>query len=367
MLRRSEEQLRAADRLTRSVLDAVTEQAVIGTDLRGVIDVWNPGAEALLGRPAAEVQGLRRVEELFLPEEVDAWREQTGGGPDPFSVLVEPARAGADVREWTFVRADGSRLPVEVAITPRPGAEGQTVGYIFVAADMTRAQEAARLKDQFVGSISHELRTPVGSILGYLELLRDDPLTEEQLRYVGVAERNAHRLLRLVGDLLFTAQVEAGSFSLERTRVDLVEIVRGALESAGPAAAAAGVGLVAELPDGEVVLSADPVRLGQVCDNLLSNAIKFTPRDGTVTASVRPVEGAVLLSVRDTGLGIPAAELDQLFGRFFRASTATRNAVPGVGLGLTITRAIVVAYAGSVAAASEEGTGTAFTVTLPLD
>ncbi|HEX3679640.1 MAG TPA: ATP-binding protein, partial [Galbitalea sp.] len=110
----------------------------------------------------------------------------------------------------------------------------------------------------------------------------------------------------------------------------------------------------------------DAVRLGQVCDNLNSNAIKFTPRGGTVTVSLSRSEKDAVVTVRDTGMGIPESELDQLFARFFRATTATRNAVPGVGLGLTITKAIVTAHHGEMGVTSEEGVGTEFTVTLPL-
>ena len=119
-------------------------------------------------------------------------------------------------------------MAVQVAATPRLDENGHRVGFIFVATDMTQAREFARLKDEFVGLISHELRTPLSSILGYLELMRDDedaPLSEEQLQYLGVAERNAHRLLRLVGDLLFTAQVESGRFPLDIKDVELGAVV----------------------------------------------------------------------------------------------------------------------------------------------
>src|ERR1019366_1737321 len=119
--------------------------------------------------------------------------------------LVESARLGdAESREWTYVRSDGTTFPVSLSVTKRVDEAGETTGYLFVAADVTQAREVSRLKDEFVGLISHELRTPLSSILGYLELLRDDdtnPLSEEQEQYLGVAERNAHRLLRLVGDL----------------------------------------------------------------------------------------------------------------------------------------------------------------------
>ena len=124
---------------------------------------------------------------------------------------------GSDVRDWTYVAADGQQRTVSVAITPRTDDQGAHAGWNFVGTDMTEARATERMKDQFVSLISHELRTPLTSILGYLELVLEDeeqPLTDEQRSYLTTVERNAHRLLRLVGDLLFTAQVDAGRFTL---------------------------------------------------------------------------------------------------------------------------------------------------------
>lgn len=376
-LSENEDRLRAADRLTRSVLDAVTEQSVIGSDVTGLIDVWNPGAEKMLGLKASQTQGRRYVHEFHVETELLGRSRELNYPPGEtvlnpgFSALVESARLGkAEVRQWTYVRADGTTLTVELAVTRRVDDQGATVGYIFVATDVTQALEVSRLKDEFVGLISHELRTPLSSIIGYLELLRDedeDPLTPAQLQYLGVAERNAHRLLHLVGDLLFAAQVEAGSFRLDEMEVELVEILDASLATARPIADNAGVVLVRDFSHADAVsVTGDPVRLGQAIDNLVSNAVKFTPRGGTVTLSLELEGNSVVLSVRDTGLGIAASELDQLFSRFFRATTATANAVPGVGLGLTITKAIVTAHHGQMGVESEEGVGTCFRVILPL-
>jgi signal transduction histidine kinase len=143
-------------------------------------------------------------------------------------------------------------------------------------------------------------------------------------------------------------------------------IITAAVESARPVAESAGVSLNEVLPDAAAVVYGDPLRLGQAVDNLISNAVKFTPRGGTVTVALGLSGDSATITVSDTGIGIPAAELDQLFGRFFRASTATRNAVPGVGLGLTITKAIVNAHGGEMGVHSEEGVGTTFSLTLPL-
>ena len=375
-LESNEVQLRAADRLTRSVLDAVTEQSVIGTDLTGLIDVWNPGAKVMLGLAPVEAQGKRYVFDFHLAEELDARSRELNYPPGAtvlnpgFSALVESARLGrAEVRDWTYVRDDGSQISVSLAVTPRVDDHGETVGYIFVGTDVTHALESSRLKDEFVGLISHELRTPLSSILGYLELMRDDeesPLSAEQLQYLGVAERNAHRLLGLVGDLLFTAQVSSGKFPLTISTVNLGEVISAAVISAEPVAIRAGVELLIELPVDALSVRGDSVRLGQACDNLVSNALKFTPRGGRVTVSLESRGHSAVVMVRDTGIGIPESELDQLYARFFRASTATRNAVPGVGLGLTITKAIVTAHEGELDVESEEGVGTAFIMSLPL-
>lgn len=374
----NEARLKTANRLIQSIWNAVTEQSVIGTDLDGLIDVWNPGAEKMLGLTEKQVlDGRHHITDLHLPSELaerlqdmDA-RFTTVATTDEFSALVDTVRAGsADVRDWTYVRPDGKRVVVQVAATPRLDENGHRVGFIFVATDMTEAREFARLKDEFVGLISHELRTPLSSILGYLELLRDDdedPLSEEQLQYLAVAERNAHRLLRLVGDLLFTAQVESGRFPLDIKDVELSSVVSASVESARPAAANAGVTLVAEVPDHTVAVRGDTLRLGQAVDNLVSNALKFTPSGGTVTVALRSDGSQAVIAVTDTGIGIPAVELSQLSQRFFRASTATRNAVPGVGLGLTITKAIVTAHGGRLDIASEEGVGTSISIVLPVE
>jgi signal transduction histidine kinase len=232
------------------------------------------------------------------------------------------------------------------------------------------AQEAERVKEEFFALVSHELRTPLSSIVGYVELLveetEDEALTDaERQRFLEIVERNARRLQRLVGDLLFVARLEAGKLDLQKTDVDLSQTARDSVEAARRQAERGGVKLSEEIVDG-LALHGDPDRLGQVMDNLLSNALKFTPDGGEVGLRLFALDGTAEVEVWDTGIGIPADEQARLFERFFRATTATEAAVPGVGLGLSITRAIVESHGGRLSFTSTEGKGTTFRIELPL-
>ncbi len=230
-----------------------------------------------------------------------------------------------------------------------------------------RLRELDRLKDELVAVVSHELRTPLTSILGYLELIRDDAteLSDEHRSFLDVVDRNARRLLSLVGDLLFVARFDAGGLDLELEDVDLPAVARECVEAQTPRAEKAGV--VLELESDEVLpIRGDRARIAQLFDNLVSNAIKFTRSGGRVDVRVAEDDGAAVITVADTGIGIPAGEQGRLFERFFRSSTASSEAIQGTGLGLTIAKAIAEGHHGSISASSEEGVGTTFTVELPL-
>ena len=353
-----------------SVIDSATEQAIIATDATGRIEVFNAGAERLLGHSQGTVVGRLRLVDLHLADEV---LTRTGEAPGAdlqaalLDALVAPRRGPAGAAtDWTYVRADGSHVTVHPAVTRRTEPDGSVAGYVVVATDVTAEREAARLKDQFVGLVSHELRTPLTAVLGYVELLLDgtEELTDDQREYLDIIDRNARRQLRLVSDLLLSAQVDAGTFAISPTDVDAAVVARASLASAAPSAGAAGVTLADDVRPAP--LRADAVRLGQAIDNLVSNALKFTPSGGTVRVSVEPGDdGGAVVAVSDTGIGIPPDELAHLTERFYRASTATRRAIPGVGLGLSITRAVVEAHGGTVRIASTVGEGTTFTLVLP--
>ena len=383
-------QLRDKERQYRELLDSfeslwssITAQAVIATDCSGTVTAWNPGAVRLLGLSVDEALAGVRIDRFFsssvlslLAEDHPGSPAQADARPEGYTELPRGiqglfARADADQAadgDLEIVTAGGTTVPARVTVSPHRDGAGAQQGYLFVLTDETRAVEVARMKDEFVGMISHELRTPLSAIIGFLDLLQNDPgqpLTEDQQEFVGIIERNAQRLLNLVGDLLFTAQVESGRFPLDRDDADVAELVRSAVSSARPHAQREGIELVADVGSDDIPVFIDAGRVGQAIDNLLSNAIKFTPAGGTVTARVRQLDGGVELSIADTGIGIPEDEQGMLFTRFFRASTATRNAVPGVGLGLTITRAIVLAHGGTMDVTSQEGVGTEFRFILP--
>jgi signal transduction histidine kinase len=383
-------QLRDKERQYRELLDSfeslwssITAQAVIATDRGGTVTAWNPGAVRLLGLSVDEALHDVRIDRFFSTAVLSMLAADNAEPPHPgeglppgyavlapgIKALFAQADAGATVDgDVEVITAGGTAVPARVTVSPHKDGAGAQQGYLFVLTDETRAVEVARMKDEFVGMISHELRTPLSAIIGFLDLLQNDPgqpLTEDQQEFVGIIERNAQRLLNLVGDLLFTAQVESGRFPLEREEADVAELVRSAVASAGPHAQREGIELIAEVGADAVPVFVDAGRVGQAIDNLLSNAIKFTPRGGKVTARVRSVDGGVEFSIADTGVGIPEDEQGMLFTRFFRASTATRNAVPGVGLGLTITRAIVLAHGGTMEVTSQEGVGTEFRFLLP--
>jgi signal transduction histidine kinase len=230
-----------------------------------------------------------------------------------------------------------------------------------------RADELIRLRDDFVAVVSHELRTPLTSIIGYLELIMDDDpgsLSAEQTSYLAVVERSTRRLVDLVGDLLVVAEADRGVLALDMQDVDLGQLARDAVEAARPVADASEVGLtLVGKPSG--TMQGDPKRLGQMLDNLVSNALKFSASGGLVTVSAARGDGGAVFEVSDTGDGIAEADQAHLFEPFFRSSSVHARSVPGTGLGLTITKAIVDAHNGSIEVESSPGAGTTFRVVIP--
>jgi PAS domain S-box-containing protein len=328
-----------------------TDDSITATSLDGTILSWNPASERLYGYTAEEMVG-NRIHRIIEPERhavVDETLAAIGRG-----VLVEP-------HEATGVRKDGTIMPVALTVSLVRGQDGVVRGISTIARDISdrraavaerdallselaeqndRLRELDGMKDDFVASVSHELRTPLTSIRGYLELVREDGgLSPEQDRMLGIVDRNADRLLGLVTDLLFIAELDAGNLHLNATPVGLVAVAAESVEAASPRAQAAEIQLNLEADD-PVVVPGDRTRLAQVFDNLISNAIKFTPAGGRVDVRVFRWDASAVVEVSDTGTGIPEDERLHLFERFFRTSGAIRAAVPGTGLGLAIVGAI---------------------------
>jgi len=252
--------------------------------------------------------------------------------------------------------------------SPVTDEEGRLAGRVWTLREVTRERELERLKDEFVATVSHELRTPLTSMRGFLEMLRDGesgPLTEEQERFLAIIQRSTERLQRLVGDLLFVARLDARGLELELARVQLDEVVAECVESNGAAARLRTIDLRHETR-GHVEVRADAERISQLTGNLISNALKFTAEGGSVTARTFSEGGLAVLEVEDTGVGIPEEEQERVFERFFRSTTATRQAIPGTGLGLVIARAIAEAHGGRITVRSRPGNGSCFRVELPL-
>ena len=243
-------------------------------------------------------------------------------------------------------------------------AEAETAQRLL-AEQNARLREADRLKDEFVALISHDLRTPLTSITGYVELALEEDLNDDARGFLEVVSRNTERLLALVNDLLFVARLQTGEMALEPAEVDLGDVVRDSVRSMEPRAAAKRVTLTCEVEDVPTT-SIDRGRVLQVLDNLLSNAVKFTPAGGGVHVSLGGDADRLAVEVADTGMGIAPEDQRRLFERFFRAENAVQQQVPGTGLGLYISRAIAEAHGGALTVRSELGRGSTFRLELPL-
>jgi signal transduction histidine kinase len=234
----------------------------------------------------------------------------------------------------------------------------------LLEAQNERLVEADRMKDEFVALISHDLRTPLTSIMGYVELTLDEELGTDARSFLEVVARSSQRLLRLVDDLLFVARLQSGRLEIAPTRLDLTEIAAQAAQEARGRADAKGLELVVDM-NGAVPVDVDRGRVFQLLDNLISNAIKFTLDGGRVEIRVSRGDDAVL-EVCDTGIGFTEQEAARVFERFYRTEGAVERQVPGTGLGLFIAHAIADAHGGRISAHPRDGGGAIFRVELPL-
>ena len=242
--------------------------------------------------------------------------------------------------------------------------DGAFAGSVIVFSDVTDLVNALAGKDDFVSNVSHEFRTPLTSILGYVELLLDDDdgLAESHREPLNIIRRNSQRLLGLVSDLLTS---RSGQLIVSPQAVDVAELVRASISAALPRAAAANVRLQADTPE-RMDAHVDSVRMSQVLDNLVSNAIKYSPDGGDVVVSLEAEDSTLVCRVSDTGMGMSEKDQAEVFTKFFRTSNVRNTSIPGVGLGLPISKAIVEAHGGSIHVRSTPGEGTTFTVKVPI-
>ena len=311
-----------------------------------------------LGLPDAEgLTGMRRLLDLAPAVPVVVLT-----GVDDDEVGLDAVKEGAQ-DYLVKARSDGPLIARAI----RYAIERKLVE-LELADRAEQIQAFAERQRDFVASASHELRTPLTSILGYLEIVLEDEGADfsEQRPHIEVAYRNSRRLLSLVEDLLTVNKVESGNLGLHLDDVPISELVRAAEEVGMGLCARAGLNLRIEPPASEVLVRADRARLVEVLDNLIGNAVKFTAAGGTVALETRVEAGRIALTVSDTGIGIAAADLPNVFDRFFRSPDTVRMAIPGTGLGLAIARSLVELQGGDITVTSRVGTGTTFTVTLPL-
>ena len=254
------------------------------------------------------------------------------------------------------------RVRGTVAALRRAGRPAGTLATFTEAA----AGPPTDITTQFVATVSHELRTPLTSIISFLELIRseDDRLSPDGVHFLDIIQRNANRLLRLVGDLLLLSRIESGTSPPELAGVSLPEVAADAVRNAAPAAAGYGVTLKADAGPGPELLG-DHLALSQVLDNLIANAVKFSHPGDTVWVRASWADDQWRIDVADQGIGIPPDEMDRLFQRFVRASNARTSGRPGTGLGLSVVKAIVDLHGGQVMVDSALEQGTTFSIFLP--
>ncbi|MET0646658.1 MAG: PAS domain S-box protein [Pyrinomonadaceae bacterium] len=306
----------------------------------------------------------------------DAWGEAREGGT-PYEVELRYRRADGECR-WFLARALPVRDPegrigawfgTSVDIEDRKRAEAEREELLEREREArAEAEQANRLKDDFLATVSHELRTPLTSILGWAHLLRGGQLEGEgAARALETIERNARSQSQLIDDLLDVSRIVTGQLRLDVVPVGPQSFIDPAVEAVRPAAEAKGVRLQKLIDTGVETVMGDPARLQQVVWNLLSNAVKFTPRGGRVQVSLERVNSQVEIAVTDTGTGIDPEFLPHVFERFRQADQRTTRRHGGLGLGLAIVRHLVELHGGSVQADSGgEGTGSTFTVRLPV-
>lgn len=370
--REQRESQRELELTCMSNLLSATEERVYFKDMQSRFLLVNAGWIA------AYAPG-RAAEELIGKTDFSVFSDQHASAA--FQDEQEVIRTGAPVIGKVELETYGGRADTWVSTTKMPlrDERGQVIGTFGISRDVTAqisaeivlAQQAVqlrahneslreldRLKDEFIDLVSHELRTPLASIIGFVEVLREEGMSGPDAdQCAEVIERNATRLQRLVADLLLLSQIQSGKMAMEFRSADLADIAAAAVEKLRPEAERKRIDLALSVTTDISPLAVDPTRIAQLLGNLLSNAVKFTPDGGKVEVRLGTEGDQAVLEVADSGIGIPAADRERIFDRFFRTALATQQAIQGTGLGLAITKAIVEAHNGTIAVDSDEGRG----------
>jgi PAS domain S-box-containing protein len=340
---------RLAD-VNRAVLDA-TVDGITMVDLDGRVVLRN-AASARLSREHRS----RHVENMY--EERDAVAEQTTD-PAGYGAFIDAVAGDPELEAAEEITAVSSGTTLQFHTAPVRDGDGQLVGRIFTIRDITAEREGERLKSDLAATVSHELRTPLASILGFAELLverKPDKATRE--RYLGTIYNEASRLTALINDFLDLERIEEGRFRLALESFELGPLLAQEVELFSGQSSDHTLGL--DLPAEPLVVLGERDRIAQVVGNLISNAIKYSPTGGSVKVAAGSADGAVRVSVHDSGLGIPKSQQPNIFKKFFRVDSSDTREIGGTGLGLALCREIVEAHGGRIGFDSEEGKGSTF-------
>jgi PAS domain S-box-containing protein len=361
-------------------VDSVRDYAIFALDPGGHVLSWNAGAERLKGYAPEEIIG-RHFSAFYPPERI------AEGFPE-YELTVGRQVGRFEAEGWR-VRQDGTRFWASVLITALRGHDGALVGFAKVTRDLTErrvAQERAvadarrlaeveatsRAKSEFLAAMSHELRTPINAAMGYADLIEvgiGGPVTEQQLEYLARIRGSHAHLLGIVTDLLNYSRIEAGQVTYDLAPVPVRAMVEAVLPLVEPQALAKGLALEYRPCPAGLVARADRAKAEQVVLNLLTNAVKFTPEGGRVTVGCGAHHGladaGVLITVTDTGPGIPPDKLRAIFEPFVQLGRSLTSGHEGTGLGLAISRDLARAMGGDVTVESTPGAGATFTLALP--
>jgi PAS domain S-box-containing protein len=350
---------RAVDaRLHLAAIVESSEDAIIGQSLEGRIASWNKGAQNLYGYTTEEVVG-KPLSILVPPDH-----------PDDLPAILERIKRGEYIEhfETQRLRKDGSKVDVSLSISPVRNAEGKIIGASKVARDITFRKEEDRRKNEFLALLAHELRNPLAPLRHGLQVLRlagKDRQAIEQARTT--MERQLQHLVRLVDDLLDVSRISRGKLQLRKERITLAAVVGHALEVCGQTVKEQDDELTVTLPEEPVYVDADKTRLAQALCNLLSNAVKYSDWGSPIWLTARRDGDEAVITVKDTGVGIPPPMLPKVFDLFWQVDRSLEKSQGGLGVGLAIVKRLVEMHGGSVEAKSEGyGMGSEFILRLPV-